>query len=113
LIIGFSAVLVACAERAGTDTSNSQQQQTTPADWKPVEQAIGKSGSMQPGDVFKVSLPRSDLQVTVSGAQLKPALAFGSWVAFKKTGSEAMVMGFVWFERGKRFYSLRTNRRTL
>src|SRR5437868_3317505 len=48
---------------------------------------------MQPGDVYKVSLPRSDLQVTVGGVALKPALALGSWVAFKKMGNDAMVMG--------------------
>ena len=48
---------------------------------------------MQPGDVYKVSLPRSDLKVTVGGVELKPALALGSWVAFKKSGDMTMVMG--------------------
>ena len=28
--------------------------QGTQFDWKPVEQAIGKGGSLQPGDVFKI-----------------------------------------------------------
>src|SRR5689334_3080996 len=48
---------------------------------------------MQPGDVYKVSLPRSDLKVTAGGVELKPALALGSWVAFKKMGDMTMVMG--------------------
>src|SRR5438445_12960606 len=48
---------------------------------------------MQPGDVYKVSLPRSDLKVTIGGVELKPALALGSWVAFKKAGNMTMVMG--------------------
>ena len=48
---------------------------------------------MQPGDVYKVSLPRSDLRVAAGGVQLKPALALGSWVAFKKAGDMTMVMG--------------------
>jgi hypothetical protein len=39
----------------------------TSADWKPVEEALGKAGSMQPDDVYKVSLPRSDLKVAISG----------------------------------------------
>ena len=26
-------------------------------DWKAVEQAIGKSGQLQPGDVFRVGIP--------------------------------------------------------
>lgn len=86
-------VLVACsAPQNDNATANSAQTQTA-TDWKPVEQALGKAGSMQPGDVYKVSLPRSDLKVTVGGVELKPALALGSWVAFKKTGDMTMVMG--------------------
>ncbi|HYP27537.1 MAG TPA: DUF1259 domain-containing protein [Blastocatellia bacterium] len=69
------------------------QQSPTPAEWKAVEQAIGKAGAIQPGDVFKFSFPRSDLKVTARGVQIKPALALGSWVAFKKMGDQAMVMG--------------------
>lgn len=33
------------------------------------------------------------IKVTASGVQLKPALALGSWVAFKRMGTESMVMG--------------------
>src|SRR5438046_10229030 len=85
-------VLVACsAPQNQPGQSNNQQAAAT--DWKPVEQALGKAGSMQPGDVYKVSLPRSDLKVTVSGVELKPALALGSWVAFNKSGDMTMVMG--------------------
>jgi hypothetical protein len=84
--------LVACsAPQAPGGQSNTAQQPAR--DWKAVEQALGKAGSMQPGDVYKVSLPRSDLKVTVNGLELKPALALGSWVAFKKTGDMTMVMG--------------------
>ncbi|MGE5113142.1 MAG: DUF1259 domain-containing protein, partial [Acidobacteriaceae bacterium] len=61
--------------------------------WKQVEAALGRSGSMQPGDVYKFSMPRKDLNVTVEGTPIKPGLALGSWVAFKRMGSEAMVMG--------------------
>ena len=62
-------------------------------DWNAVARALGRAGSLQPGDVYKVSLPRSDLQVTVRGVAVKPALALGSWVAFKRMGGAAMVMG--------------------
>src|SRR5437588_3998040 len=86
-------VLVACSAPQNNFAQPNNQQQTATADWKPVEQALGKAGSMQPGDVYKVSLPRSDLKVTVGGVELKPALALGSWVAFKKTGDATMVMG--------------------
>src|SRR5437016_10923566 len=86
-------VLVACSAPQNQNGQSNTGQQAGATDWKPVEQALGKVGSMQPGDVYKVSLPRSDLKVTVSGVELKPALALGSWVAFKKTGDMTLVMG--------------------
>ena len=60
--------------------------------WAPVEQVMGKQGALQ-GDVLKFSMPRGDLKVMVGDVQISPALALGSWVAFKKMGSGAMVMG--------------------
>ena len=74
-------------------SSTGAQQQVSTADWKSVEQALGKAGGMQPGDVYKVSFPRSDLKVTAAGVELKPALALGTWVAFKRMGEMAVVMG--------------------
>ena len=66
----------------------------TPIDWTKVGAALGKSGTVQPGEVYKVALPRGDLHVTVGGVNLRPALALGSWVAFKQTGSnEVTTMG--------------------
>src|SRR6185437_551423 len=86
-------VLAACsATQNGNAPANSPPTQSA-TDWKPIEQALGKAGSMQPGDVYKVSLPRTDLKVTAGGVELKPALALGSWVAFKKAGDMTMVMG--------------------
>jgi hypothetical protein len=83
----------ACALLLMISSLSFAQQQVNTADWKPVEQALGKAGSMQPGDVYKVSLPRSDLKVTAAGVELKPALALGSWVAFKSMGDMTVVMG--------------------
>ena len=62
-------------------------------DWKAVEQALGKSGQMQPGDVFRVGMPRTDLAVTVKGVPVKAGFALGSYAAFKQVGDHAMVMG--------------------
>jgi Domain of Unknown Function (DUF1259) len=61
--------------------------------WKSVEDQLGRSGSAQPGDVYKFSFPRTDLHVQVNGVELKPALALGGWLAFKRMGDEAMLMG--------------------
>jgi len=86
-------VLVVCSAPQNQNGQSNTGQQSEAADWKAVEQALGKAGSMQPGDVYKVSLPRSDLKVTAAGVELKPALALGSWIAFKKTGDMTMAMG--------------------
>jgi Domain of Unknown Function (DUF1259) len=62
-------------------------------DWKGVEQALGKSGQLQPGDVFRIGMPRTDLAVTVKGVAVKAPFALGAYAAFKQIGSEVMVMG--------------------
>jgi len=62
-------------------------------DWKMVEQALGKPGQLQAGDVFRVGMPRTDLAVTVKGVPVKPGFALGSYAAFKQIGDQAMVMG--------------------
>ncbi len=61
--------------------------------WNAVADALGKSGTEMPGGVYRVGMPRTDLQVTLDGVSLKPTFALGSWVAFKPMGKEAMVMG--------------------
>jgi hypothetical protein len=62
-------------------------------DWKAVEQALGKSGQVQAGDVFRVGMPRTDLAVTVKGVTVKAGFALGSYAAFKQVGDHTMVMG--------------------
>jgi hypothetical protein len=77
----------ACAQTGASSVPSSNQ------DWSAVEQVLGRKGTMQPGGVIKFSFPRSDLQVSVGDVQLKPALALGSWVAFKRITGGAMAMG--------------------
>ncbi len=68
---------------------------STPIDWKQVDHALGRSGNLQ-GETYRVGFPRSDLRVMVGRIAVKPALALGSWVAFKQTSdSMAMLMGDV------------------
>src|SRR5882757_4424190 len=61
-------------------------------DWKKVDAALGKTAAVA-GEAHRYGLPRSDLQVTLDGVAIKPALALGGWVAFAPMGGEAMVMG--------------------
>jgi hypothetical protein len=83
--IGLTALLFAARAAA---------QQPSASAWTAVEDALGRKGAMQPGDVIKFSFPRSDLTVMIGGVALKPALALGGWIAFKETGKgQAMVMG--------------------
>jgi hypothetical protein len=48
---------------------------------------------MQPGDVIKFGMPRKDLHIVLDGVEIKPGLALGSWAAFRRDGTGAMVMG--------------------
>ena len=45
------------------------------------------------GEVHRYGIPRSDLQVTVDGVTIKPALALGGWLGFEPMAGGALVMG--------------------
>jgi biotin operon repressor len=61
-------------------------------DWAKVDAALGKTASVQ-GEVHRYGIPRTDLQVTLDGVAIKPALALGGWLAFEPMKDEAVVMG--------------------
>ena len=82
VVVGFTALAGAPGGALAADP-----------DWKAVEQALGKSGQLQAGDVFRVGMPRTDLSVTVKGVPVKAGFALGSYAAFKQVGDQAMVMG--------------------
>jgi hypothetical protein len=92
-VLATLGVAFAGATAWAQNPSAGQQSGPTAADWKAVDQAMGREGKMQPGDVYKYSFPRGDLSVRAAGVSIKPALALGGWVAFKGTGSDAMAMG--------------------
>lgn len=69
----------------------SAQEKVDP--WKNVDAAMGRTGQMQAGGVYKYAMPRRDLKVTKEGVTIAPGLALGSWVAFQKMGDQAMLMG--------------------
>lgn len=90
--VALSAAIIAllfgarAVAQASTPTSAAEN-------WKQVEDAMGRPGQAQPGDVMKFAMPRKDLHVVLKGVDIKPALALGSWVAFKQSSGGAMVMG--------------------
>jgi hypothetical protein len=71
-----------CRAQAASDTK-----------WKGVEDAMGRPGQTQPGDVMRFAMPRKDLHVTRGDVAIKAGLALGSWAAFVHTEHDAMVMG--------------------
>ncbi len=67
--------------------------QAVAEDWSRVDEALGRTGTTQPDGGRRYGFPRSDLKVTLDGVAIKPALALGSWLAFRQVGGKASVMG--------------------
>ncbi|MFF4761634.1 DUF1259 domain-containing protein [Streptomyces sp. NPDC001292] len=66
---------------------------TKESDWKPVADALGRTGSLMGGTVYHVALPRTDLKVTSKGVPIKAGLSLGGYANFAKYRDGAMVMG--------------------
>src|SRR6185369_10562615 len=59
-----------------------------------IAQATGLKGEFNETEgVFTVRSPRSDLQVTIAGVKMNPAMGLTSYAAFMKAGSRVMMMG--------------------
>src|SRR3982074_1144376 len=87
----FAGVVLACLVMASSTWGGAQSR--ADADWKPLEDAMGRPGQVQSADVIRFGMPRKDLHVTLGDVTVKPGLALGSWAAFMRTGDGAMVMG--------------------
>jgi hypothetical protein len=62
-------------------------------DWQSVDQIFSRKAAVVAGDVHRYGFPRTDLNVTLNGVTIKPALALGGWVAFKPAHGGVMAMG--------------------
>jgi hypothetical protein len=66
----------------------------TAMDTGAIERLTGAKGTLDEKEaVFKVSVPRKDLSVVIAGVKMTPPMGLTSWAAFKRDGSEDMVMG--------------------
>lgn len=73
--------LAAAPARDGLDTAQ-------------IERLTGAKGMLDPkGQVFKVSVPRTDLQVVSAGVKITPSMGLTSWAAFEGSRKHAAVMG--------------------
>jgi hypothetical protein len=83
-LIGISACFMAvngsaCAQDQGVD-------------WGQIDEILGRKPVVTE-DVHRYGFPRTDLTVILDGVTIKPALALGGWVAFKRAHDGAMAMG--------------------
>src|SRR6267143_5256824 len=89
LLVAVATVLVA----GGGAAAGAPSRQIADVDWSAVQDALGRPGTMMPGDVFRIGMPRSDLKVTVNGVSVQAGFALGSYATFKQLADDAMVMG--------------------
>ncbi len=67
---------------------------TTDADWQPVVDTLGRKGKLSPDNlVYRIGLPRTDLNVTSQGVAIKPGFALGGYTTWTKYEDMVMVMG--------------------
>jgi hypothetical protein len=57
-----------------------------------IERSLGRGGTTI-GDVFKVSVPRTDVRVTLDGFEIVPFMGLTSWAAFRRGPHGVTVMG--------------------
>ena len=75
-------LLLSCVTFAMTQTT----------DWQPIEGTFHKHGEVE-GEVLKFSFPRTDLKVNIGNIPIDPRLALTSWIAFKSSGEQMVMMG--------------------
>jgi Domain of Unknown Function (DUF1259) len=98
-VVGGSVALASIAlvllAGGGTVVGAPARQPVSPVsvDWMAVQDALGRPGTMMAGDVFRIGMPRTDLNVTVNDVTVQAGFALGSYAAFKQFDDGAMVMG--------------------
>ena len=88
-LASISAVLIA----GGGAASGAAARQADQVDWTAVQEALCRPGTKMPRYVFRINMPRTDLDVTVNGVRVQPGFALGSYAAFKALDEDAIVMG--------------------
>jgi hypothetical protein len=59
-----------------------------------IDELTGLKGKLNAKEgVYKITLPRGDVKVTVGGWVMPPFMGLGTWVAFQGSNDKAMMMG--------------------
>lgn len=89
-----ASMLLVCALVSGQGLTQQEQSRLESLDTIKIENLTGVKGKLDAAEnVIKVSVPRTDLTVTVAGVKMIPAMGLTSWAAFKSAGNQVMVMG--------------------
>src|SRR5215211_2975447 len=91
--IGMALPAVAIANQLPA-AAGYQPVQTSEADWQSVADALGRTGTLTGGTVYRVGFPRRDLTVISYGIHVAAGLALGGYAAFARYGDgQTMAMG--------------------
>jgi hypothetical protein len=94
LLVASALLLVSTASYPGPDPAPDAGKPTLT--WQNVvSNVLARPGTLQPGEVYVVGIPRTDLKVTVRGVTLEPSFALTSQQTFRSAGkgSEILVRG--------------------
>jgi hypothetical protein len=85
--------LAAIAALGGLATASAAVQAQEALNTTALADAIGRPGALLADGVYRVSFPRSDLQVSIGDVRLAPGLALGSYAAFKAEPQGTLAVG--------------------
>lgn len=78
--------------QAKQNSQHIQSSNTNTLDTAAIEKIMGIKGKSNNGE-YKITIPQNDLDVTVDGFKIIPAMGLGTWVAFTPAKEGVMVMG--------------------
>ena len=94
MIRWYQASMLLCALVTVHSFAQQEQSHLDSLNTIKIERLTGVKGKLDTAEnVFKISVPRTDLAVTVAGIKMVPPMGLTSWVAFKSAGDQIMVMG--------------------
>src|SRR6266478_5509089 len=92
----MKAMLIGLALMLSASTGNAavRAAEPVPLHRAIIEELTGAKGKLDEKEqTFKVSVPRSDLTVTVAGVRMTPPMGLTSWATFTQVGRYTVVMG--------------------
>jgi hypothetical protein len=95
LSIIFLVLNQVCYSQQHNATKKSRKMEMNhikPLDIALIEKITGMKGKENNGQ-YKITVPQNDLNVTVDGFKIIPAMGLGSWVAFTPSSEGTMIMG--------------------